>query len=173
MHVPAAVHVLHRREHLRHEVLGLADGENGLARERGLVRSAPEIAQHGDALVAVAPALKVEHVLQVVLVVLHDHVHGARVAPDHHLPHPNDVRVRERQQDVGLPQRRDWEAVLRARSGGHLHALERHELPRPALARQRHDAVGPLVDLPHALVVVHPAAAREHGVVRMGRRGRR
>ena len=50
--------------------------------------------------------------LQVVVEVVHHHVHLIEAAADHHLAHPDNIRVAEREQDVDLTERVDREALL-------------------------------------------------------------
>lgn len=50
--------------------------------------------------------------LEVVVEVLHHHVHLVKVGPDHHLQHPYDVWVVQAEQHVGLSQGGDREALL-------------------------------------------------------------
>ena len=46
--------------------------------------------------------------LEIVVEVLHDHVHLVERGADHHFKDPHDVGVVEAEEHVGLPERGDW-----------------------------------------------------------------
>jgi hypothetical protein len=170
--VPARVQVVRRGQDLRHDPLELALEER-----------------------SVEPA---DPLLEVELVVVHDHEHLVGGVPHHHFLGGDDRLVRQRHEDVDLAERRDGEPLppdppavpllpllLRGDERGRgraaaaprlavalqreLDLLERDRFPRVHVPRQPHHPVRPLAHLPDPLVaVVHPPAPVPERVVKRG-----